>query len=203
LLLAAFALVVLGAVSASADTGAGTGVGTSSNTDGGHTVTGSGTFALTGGNTLTVAFECTSAASVGAVSTSIHPPASGGCYLERNATIVAYANGTTLVGPGAVTANTATVALLNTTSLRVCWHTYASFFDGYLVQTSGCTSISVVDQVPDQPPPPPTIPPVVGAVEGCVSYTIRNGRTGCPICPTGGACAPPAAADPTNTRRSA
>jgi hypothetical protein len=149
LLLAAVALVVLGAGPAPADTGAGTGVGTSSNTDGGHTVTGSGTFALTGGNTLTVAFECKAAATAGAVSTSVHPPAHQGCYLVRNGSVVAYANGITLPGPVALTASTAAIPLLNTTSLQVCWNTYASFLDGYLVQTGACTTISVIDSIPD------------------------------------------------------
>lgn len=138
---------------AAAETGYGTAVGYTTRTDGGHTVTGSGTWGFTGGNSVTVVFECTSAANTpGGTGAGIQPPAYKGCYLERNGSIVAYANGVHVpASPLAITANTASIPFVGTTSLRVCWNTYSTFVDGYIVSTAGCSSISVIDSIPDPP----------------------------------------------------
>ena len=137
---------------AAADTALGGAVGTSSGSDGGHTVTGTGTWELWGDQTLTIAFECGSFSGADAVSTSIEPPPYGGCVLIRNGTTIATAPGRGVPGPAAVTAGTTTFSLYNTVSLFVCWNAYASFSDGYHVHTAGCSNISIINSVPRYQP---------------------------------------------------
>lgn len=137
---------------AGADTALGGALGTSSRSEAGHTVTGTGTWELWGEHTLTIAFECASISGPDAVSTSIEPPAYGGCVLVRNGVTIATAPGRGLPGPLAVTQGTTTFSLYNTLSLLVCWNAYASFQDGYHVHTSGCSNISIVNSVPHYQP---------------------------------------------------
>jgi hypothetical protein len=88
------------------------------------TATYQGTLHPKGG--LTVAYECVGAATGAAASVNVSR-----CGIQRNAALA-------LPGPASVIAGTETIALA---PFRVCWTVSATFVDGAVKTTSGCTPV--------------------------------------------------------------
>lgn len=138
------AAVVLTAPVASASPGSG-GAGSSTTGPLGHGVSGSGAwYVATGGQTLTVPFECNAIATGPAGFTGIRPPDQGGCVLMRNGAKASGAPGIGVPITVAATAALGQIPLLNTTSVQTCWRAYAAYNNGDLIEDANCSTLTIL-----------------------------------------------------------
>ena len=94
----------------------------------------------TGGNHITVVFECNAVAGPDASQARVLPADQNGCVLYKGDTVVGYAEGQSVSGAASVAHGTAQVDLRIPGPFKVCWNVSATFLlnEGQELYNSGC-----------------------------------------------------------------